>query len=248
MQLKQHKLRRMADANAKFHIEMNTGKTSTNIETMSVEDAVKLIQVDNLDHLVCFDMAQLQGEERVGACISLRNGKPSKKEYRTYTVKSGAMDDLRMMKEVITRWIKKQKEWPDLVLLDGGETHLNMMKNLLIEINLENEINYAALAKKEETLFLPGREPIILDRRGRLFTLARDEAHRFVNKFHRKRRSRSSIKDPLENVPGLGAKKLQDLLRHFGGRKGIDHATFEELRNVPGIGNNLAKRIIEYLS
>ena len=76
--------------------------------------------------------------------------------------------------------------------------------------------------------------------------MARDEAHRFVNKFHRKRRTSSSIKDPLEEVPGLGAKKLQSLLRHFGGRKGIEHATLEELRNVPGIGNEMAKRIIEY--
>ena len=242
------KLRSMADANAKFHVEMNIGKTSTNIEKMSVEDAVKLIDAESLDYLVCFDMAQLQGEERVGACISLRKGKPSKKEYRTFTIKSVAKDDLRMMEEVISRWLKRQSEWPDLVLLDGGETHLNMMKNLLTSKNLENEINYAALAKKEETLFLPNQEPIILDRRGRLFTFARDEAHRFVNKFHRKKRSHTSIKDPLENVPGLGAKKLQSLLRHFGGRKGINHATFEELKNVPGIGNQMAKRIIKHLN
>lgn len=242
------KLRSMADANAKFHIEMNFGKASKNIEKMSVEDAVKLIDVESLDHLVCFDMAQLQGEERVGACVSLRKGRPFKKEYRTFTVKSVAKDDLRMMKEVITRWIKRQDEWPDLVLLDGGETHLNMMRNLLVELNLENKISFAALAKREETLHFPDKEPIILDRRGRLFTLARDEAHRFVNKFHRKRRSSASIKDPLEEVPGLGAKKLQSLLRHFGGRKGIEHATLEELRNVPGIGNEMAKRIINYLN
>ena len=242
------KLRKMADANAKFHVDMNIGKTSTNIEKMAVEDASKLIDTESLDYVVCFDMAQLQGEERVGACISLRKGKPSKKEYRTFRVKSVAKDDLRMMEEIIARWLNKQSDWPDLVLLDGGETHLNMMKNLLIEMDLENEINYAALAKKEETLFLPEKDPIILDRRGRLFTLARDEAHRFVNKFHRKRRSSSSIKDPLENVPGLGAKKLQSLLRHFGGRKGIDHATLDELKNVPGIGNQMAKRIIEHLN
>ncbi|MBA45896.1 MAG: hypothetical protein CMB31_04850 [Euryarchaeota archaeon] len=242
------KLRKMADANAKFHIDMNKGKTSTNLEKMAVEDASKLIDTESLDYVVCFDMAQLQGEERVGACISLRKGIPYKKEYRTFRVKSVAKDDLKMMKEIIARWLNKQSDWPDLVLLDGGETHLNMMKNLLIEKNLENEINYAALAKKEETLFLPERDPILLDRRGRLFTLARDEAHRFVNKFHRKRRSSSSIKDPLENVPGLGAKKLQSLLRHFGGRKGINHATLEELKNVPGIGNQMAKRIIEHLN
>ena len=152
-----------------------------------------------------------------------------------------------MMKEVIHRWMKRQESWPDLILLDGGITHLNMMRNLLEENDLEGDITYAALAKREETLFIPEKEPIILDRRGRLFTFARDEAHRFVNKFHRKRRSRSSISDPLEEVPGLGAKKLQSLLRHFGGRKGIDHATEDELTNVPGIGNEMAKRIIRHL-
>jgi len=241
------KLRSMADSNARFHSEMNSDKASNNNERMSVEDAMKLIEAESLAHIVCFDMAQLQGEERVGACISLRNGKTSKKEYRTFTVKSDSKDDLRMMKEVIERWMKRQEIWPDLILLDGGSTHLSMMRNLLQENNLENEVKFAALAKKEETLFMPGKDPIILDRRGRLFTFARDEAHRFVNKYHRKRRSRSSISDPLEEVPGLGAKKLQNLLRHFGGRKGIDHATLDELNKVPGIGNEMAKRIIEYL-
>ena len=82
---------------------MNVNKTSNNIEKMSVEDAMELIDAQSLEHIICFDMAQLQGEERVGACISLRNGKPSKKEYRTFTIKSGSKDDLRMMKEVIHR-------------------------------------------------------------------------------------------------------------------------------------------------
>ena len=101
----------------------------------------------------------------------------------------------------------------------------------------------AALAKREETIHRRHHEPLILDRQGRVLVHARDEAHRFVNAFHRKRRSRSRLADPLEGVEGLGAKKLQTLLRHFGGRKGIEHATLSELQTVPGIGPSLAQRI-----
>ena len=87
----------------------------------------------------------------------------------------------------------------------------------------------------------------MLDRTGRLLVFARDEAHRFVNAFHRKRRAKSTLRDPLEEVPGLGAKKLQALLRQFGGRKGIDHASVRELKQTPGIGPALANRIHDHL-
>lgn len=241
------KLRAMADSNARIHAERNAKKKSGSLEQMAADDAAKLLGMDSLNYIVCFDMAQLQGDERVGASVALRNGRPLKDEYRTYKVKTNAPDDLRMMREVIERWIRKQENWPDLVLLDGGETHLNMMTDLLNELGLSNSITYAALAKKEETLHRPNEKSIILDQRGRLFIHARDEAHRFVNRFHRKRRARTAIADPLEAVPGLGAKKLQSLLRHFGGRKGIEHATVKDLVAAPGIGPALAERIKEYL-
>ena len=108
---------------------------------------------------------------------------------------------------------------------------------------MDDKFIVAALAKREETLYIHGREPIILDRRGRVLIHSRDEAHRFVNQFHSRRRRRGSIRDPLEEVEGLGAKKIQSLLRHFGGRKGIEHASIDELRAVPGIGISMAKKI-----
>ena len=157
------------------------------------------------------------------------------------------MDDLRMMREVVERWLKRQEEWPDLLLLDGGETHLNTIRSMLDEHGVIDRFELAALAKREETLHREGKEPIILDRRGRVFVHARDEAHRFVNAFHRKRRKKSRLGDPLENVLGLGAKKLQSLLRHFGGRQGINNASMDDLKTVPGIGPSLAERIHEAL-
>ena len=101
----------------------------------------------------------------------------------------------------------------------------------------------AALAKREESLHMRGKETILLDRKGRVLVHARDEAHRFSNAFHKKRRGKGALADPLEEVDGLGAKKIQALLRHFGGRKGIEHASVKDLRDVPGIGREMAERI-----
>ena len=240
-------LRRLADQNAEVQVGRLARRGSGSLEQRAADDGAVLLGLDRLDHVVCFDMAQLQGEERVGASVVLRNGRPAKKEYRTYTVKGDAMDDLRMMQEVVQRWLKRQDEWPDLLLLDGGQTHLDAIKRTLEEAKVWGRFEVAALAKREETVFREGHDPIVLDRNGRVLVHARDEAHRFVNRFHRKRRGRSTMEDPLESVEGLGAKKMQALLRHFGGRKGIEHASLADLQTVPGIGKALAERLHERL-
>ena len=241
-------LRTLADQNAEMQAQRAFDKRSSgNLEKKSAIECATYLEVESLDTVVCFDMAQLQGNEKVGACITLRNGRPDKKNYRTYKVKKDVFDDLRMMREVVERWLKRQDEWPDLLLLDGGATHLSTISGLLEEHGLQDRIPLAALAKREETLYRPNKEPLILDRRGRILVFARDEAHRFVNNFHRKRRAKSTLKDPLEAVEGLGAKKLQALLRHFGGRKGIDEASLKALQKVPGIGKALAERIHSHL-
>ena len=241
-------LRGLADQNAEMQAQRAVDKRSSgNLEQKSAIECSNYLKMESLDTVVCFDMAQLQGEVKVGACVTLRNGRPDKKGYRTYKVKQDVFDDLRMMREVVERWLKRQDEWPDLLLLDGGETHLSTISGLLEEHGLQDRIQLAALAKKEETLYRPNKDPLILDRRGRLLVFARDEAHRFVNAFHRKRRAKSALHDPLEEVEGLGAKKLQALLRHFGGRKGIGEASVKALQQVPGIGNALASRIHDHL-
>jgi len=116
---------------------------------------------------------------------------------------------------------------------------------MLSNIGLENKFAVVALAKKEETVFTSDGREFVLDRKGRLIVHARDEAHRFVNSYHRKRRSKSTLRNPLEDVEGIGAKKIQKLLRYFGGMQGVRHATADELANIRGIGPELADRIVE---
>ena len=242
------KLRGMADANAEIQAARQSTKRSGSLEQSAADQAAKVHELESLDHIVCFDMAQIQGKEKVGAAIVFRNGRPSKKEYRTYRVKTEVEDDLRMMQEIVERWLKRQQEWPDLLLLDGGETHLKHVHAMLTTHGLGDRFPIAALAKKEETLWRPGADPVMLDRKSRVLVYARDEAHRFVNAFHRKRRSKGGLKSPLEDVEGLGAKKIQSLLRHFGGMKGIEHATEAQLAATPGIGRSLAERIFSHLN
>jgi excinuclease ABC subunit C len=235
------KLRSMADRNAEIHLIRSS--RAGNLEKAAADEGAELLGLETLDHLVCFDMSQTLGKERVGASVVLRKGRPSKEEYRTYRVRSDAPDDLRMMSEVVSRWAKRQDEWPDLLLLDGGETHLSAIERTLEGMGLLGKFPIAALAKREETLHMRGIDPILLDRRGRALVHARDESHRFSNTFHKKRRGKGALADPLEEVEGLGAKKIQALLRHFGGRRGIEHASVKDLRAVPGIGKEMAERI-----
>jgi len=237
----------LASQNATIQLERMARKSSGSLEQRAADEGAVVLGMTHLDHIVCFDMAQLQGDERVGASVVMRHGRPAKDEYRKYVVKGDAMDDLRMMKEVVVRWAKRQEEWPDLLLIDGGETHLSTIEQALEEHGWAGRFPLAALAKREETIHRRDHEPLVLDRSGRVLVHARDEAHRFVNTFHRKRRSRQRLSDPLEGVEGLGAKKLQTLLRHFGGRKGIEHASVNELETVPGIGPALAGRIYDAL-
>ena len=241
------KLQKMATRNADIQVTRQKNKHSGNLEKIAAEDGARLLKLESLDYIVCFDMAQLQGSERVGASVVFRKGRPSKKEYRTYRVKTEVLDDLRMMSEVVERWLKRQDEWPDLLLLDGGKTHLNSINDLLKRRNLEGAFPVAALAKKEETIFRLGKEPIKIDRKGRVLIHSRDEAHRFVNKFHRQRRGKNTLKNPLENIEGLGAKKIQALMVHFGSYKKIKFASIEELQRVPGIGKEMSKKIYSEL-
>jgi len=237
----------LAHQNAEMSLQRMKAKSNGSIEQRAADDGAQLLGIEQLDYIVCFDMAQFLGEQRVGASIVFRNGRPTKAEYKKYIVKTDVPDDVHMMQEVVQRWAKRQEEWPDLLLIDGGQTHLQFVTDALAEIGIHDRFLIASLAKREETLHRITHNDIILDKRGRVLVHARDEAHRFVNTFHRNRRKKEKLSDPLEGVEGLGAKKMQTLLRHFGGRKGIEHASINDLKTVPGIGPSLAQRIYDEL-
>ena len=163
-------LQKLAAQNAEIQLIRFVNKASGSLEKRAADDGAKLLEMTQLNHIVCFDMAQIQGDQRVGASVCFKDGRPNKEEYRKYTVKGEQLDDLRMMREVVERWMKRQTEWPDLLLLDGGKTHLEMIMKMIDESKFSGKFAVAALAKREETIHRMNKEPLVLDRRCLLYT------------------------------------------------------------------------------
>jgi excinuclease ABC subunit C len=205
----------------------------------------------------CFDISNIQGTNPVASMVVFEDGKPAKREYRRFTIKSvqGA-NDFAMMNEVIKRRFRRAAEadeetegkWtslPDLVIVDGGKGQLNAALDGLNDVGMMLPI--VGLAKENEELFLPGQPfPVILPRDAQALFLVqrvRDEAHRFAVTFHRQRRAKSSLKSSLDEVPGVGPKRRKQLIRHFGSLRAVKEATVEEIAAVDGISPSLAEQI-----
>ena len=205
----------------------------------------------------CFDNSNLQGTNPVASMVVFQDGKPAKKEYRKFTIKTvvGA-DDFASMKEIIARRFRRAAEadeeeagkWttlPDLVIIDGGKGQLNAALEALAEVGMEVPI--CGLAKEQEELFLPGqKDSILLPRDSQALFLVqrvRDEAHRFALTFHRARRSKATFHSKLDDVPGVGPKRKKALIKAFGSLKAVREASIEELATVDGINAQLAAQI-----
>ncbi|MDX1413093.1 MAG: excinuclease ABC subunit UvrC [Candidatus Promineifilaceae bacterium] len=218
----------------------------------------------------CYDISHTQGLQTVGSMVVFVQGVPRKSDYRRFNVKTVGNDDYGAMKEVLTRRlqrykdyqagelhdpsqigkIKKQTAWallPDLLLIDGGKGQLSIAKEVLGAFDLIEEVPVAALAKQNEELFVPGRsKPAILPPRSQglyLVQRVRDEAHRFANEGHRKRRSKAGVASILDGIPGVGPKRRQVLIAHFGSLDEMRKATAEEIGSVPGIPIQVAESI-----
>ena len=218
----------------------------------------------------CYDIAHTGGKHTVGSMIVFVQGAPRKADYRKFNVQSVGNDDYGAMKEVLTRRferyretlagelhdtskigkIKKETAWallPDLLLVDGGKGQLRMAREVLEAFDLVDEVPVASLAKREEEVFIANQPyPILLPRRSQglfLVQRARDEAHRFANSSHRKRRGRAGVASILDGVPGVGPKRRKLLLEKFGSLEEIRSATAEELGSVPGIPLDVAEAI-----
>jgi excinuclease ABC subunit C len=198
----------------------------------------------------CFDISNIQGSDIVASMVAFQDGLPRKQDYRKFRVRgvAGAPDDLASMREVVgrryRRLLEEGKDLPDLVLIDGGLGQLGAAAAALDELGLGDQ-PLASLAKKEELIFLRGREEAIaLPRHSPVLQLVqrvRDEAHRFAVGFHRKARSARTLRSELDDIPGVGASRRRALLSSFGSVRGVRGASEAELATV--VGKALAARI-----
>ncbi|MCD6068503.1 MAG: uvrC [Bacteroidetes bacterium] len=191
----------------------------------------------------CFDNSNIQGAHAVSAMTVFVNGKPAKKEYRHYNVKTvEGPDDFATMEEVIfrrySRVVEEQEGMPQLIVIDGGKGQLGAAINSLEKVGLMGKVTVIGIAKRLEEIYFPGDPlPLYIDKRSetlRILQHIRDEAHRFGITHHRSKRSRETIKTELSGIKGISDVTSQKLLIHFKSVKGIKEATLEELEQVIG--------------
>ena len=206
-------------------------------------------------HIECFDNSNLQGTNPVASCVVFRNGKPSRKEYRHFNIKSvEGPDDFASMREIIyrrySRLLSEGAALPDLIIVDGGKGQLSSAYAILKELGIEKHVPIVGLAKRLEEVFYPGDpEPYYLTRMGEPLKVVchiRDEAHRFGITFHRHKRTKSFIDSELSHIPGIGDKSLTALLRRFRTVNAVRNATLKELSEV--VGESRAKAIKSYFN
>jgi len=205
-------------------------------------------------HIECFDNSNIQGSNPVAACVVFRNGKPSKKEYRHYGIKTvEGPDDFASMEEVVYRRYKRLlsegESLPQLVVIDGGKGQLNAALKSFDVLGIRRKVAILGIAKRLEELYFPNDPiPLYLDKRSetlRIVQQLRNEAHRFGIRLHRNKRSKGAIHSELESIPGVGEKTATELLKKFKSVKRIKVATQEELTQI--VGSKKAKTIYEHL-
>ena len=204
-------------------------------------------------HIECFDNSNIQGTHPVAACVVFKNGKPSKKDYRHFNIKTvEGPDDFASMEEVVYRRYKRlldEKEpLPQLIIIDGGKGQLSSALKSLDTLNLRGKIAIIGIAKRLEELFYPNDPiPLYLDKKSetlKIIQQLRNEAHRFGIEHHRNKRSKSALNTELETISGIGEKTIVDLLKYFKSAKRISYAKLDELEDVVGVSR--AKKIYNY--
>ncbi|MEZ4875717.1 MAG: excinuclease ABC subunit UvrC [Flavobacteriaceae bacterium] len=202
-------------------------------------------------HIECFDNSNIQGTHPVAACVVFKNGKPSKKEYRKFNIKTvEGPNDFASMEEVVYRRYKRMLDegqpLPQLIIIDGGKGQLSSALKSLDTLQLRGKIAIVGIAKRLEELFYPNDPiPLYLDKKSetlKVIQQLRNEAHRFGITFHRDKRSKDALNTTLETIPGIGEKTVTQLLQHFKSAKRIGEASFDELEAL--VGAHRAKKIM----
>lgn len=206
-------------------------------------------------HIECFDNSNIQGTNPVAACVVFKNGKPSKKDYRKFNIKTvEGPDDFASMEEVVYRRYKRlleeEQPLPQLIIIDGGKGQLSSALKSLEKLGLRGKIAIIGIAKRLEELFYPDDPiPLYLDKKSetlKIIQQLRNEAHRFGITFHRSKRSKQALDTELETIPGIGEKTVVELLKHFKSTKRIASASFEEVSKV--VGPSRAKKLVEHFN
>ena len=223
-----------------------------------------------------YDNSHISGTNAVGAMIVAGEDGLSKKHYRTYNIKSTDItpgDDFGMMREVLTRRFTRlanesggpeiededggMPDWPDVVFIDGGAGQLNAVREVISALNLPREVTFIGIAKGEERdagrekFFMEGREAFMLPHRDPVLYYVqrlRDEAHRFAIGTHRARRKKDVVRNPLDEIEGIGPTRKRALLQRFGSAKAVSRAALADLAAVPGVSSQLAQQIYDHFN
>src|SRR5690606_10320259 len=211
----------------------------------------------------CYDMSHIQGSDYVGSMVVVEDGLAKKSEYRRFKIRDvPGNDDYAAMHEVLTRRFRAYLEErdvpvserdgkfrypPNLLLVDGGKGQLNVAISVLQELDLEDDIPVASLAKQFEEVFLPGQpDPVRLPRQSEALYLLqrlRDESHRFAISYHRQLRNKRMTKSVLDDIPGLGPTRKKRLIKELGGVRAVKVAALEELQALPWLPDTVAKAV-----
>ncbi|AOX01419.1 excinuclease ABC subunit C [Moorena producens PAL-8-15-08-1] len=266
----------MVKRNANYELERTQRLVDRN--TKAMEDLANILDLPDLPRRIeGYDISHIQGSNAVASQVVFLDGTSAKQHYRHYKIKNpnitvGHSDDFASLAEVIRRRFRKsqlepepadsisstinnqhstlRKDWPDLVMIDGGKGQLSAVVAVLQELNLQEEVPVVSLAKQYEELFLP-EQPFPLNTEPeqpgvQLLRRVRDEAHRFAVNFHRKQRTTQLHRSRLDEIPGLGFQRQKQLLAHFNSIDYIRNASVKQLAEVPGIGLHLSKEIYHY--
>ena len=204
-------------------------------------------------HIECFDNSNIQGTNPVAACVVFKDGKPSKKDYRHFNIKTvEGPNDFASMEEVVYRRYKRMldenQSLPQLIIIDGGKGQLSSALKSLDDLGLRGKIAIIGIAKRLEEIYYPGDSvPLYLDKKSetlKIIQFLRNEAHRFGITHHRDKRSKSALNNSLESIPGIGEKTMIALLKHFKSVKRMQNATENEIAAI--IGLSKAKKISDF--
>lgn len=249
------KLMELSNKNAKYFGEEKAIKLQPKINPV-LQEIQKLLHLKELPvHIECFDNSNIQGTNPMSACVVFKDGKPAKKDYRTFGIKTvQGPNDFASMEEVVfrrySRLISENASLPQLIIIDGGKGQLSSAIKSLQKLQLIGKVAVIGLAKRLEEIYFPGDStPIYLDKKSsalKVIQHLRNEAHRFSLKAHRTRRSNNMTSSELNEIPGIGKSTRESLLRTFTSVKKISELSLEQLSTA--IGKHKATLVFNYFS